>query len=403
MTYTIARHTRQAGKARAGLPSVCWLGLALFFGAVTQPVVAAPAWTPDNPPPAALPQEIEMGGKAAVEVEKSPKIKLLDVAKDPQAKALTDKLNKMAAVLAAASTRPLIKYTIKVIDDKDMNAFTLPDGHIYVYKGLIDAVASDDEMAAVLAHEIGHNCRMHALRGEAKAKHLSWVNLAALVGMLAGGRSGGDMAVFSQYLLVGIMNGYSIDYEKEADAAGIKELMKTSYNPSAMVTLMQRFDQMEKRSPEIPLGIFQNHPTSAERTAAAMADIMDAGLTFSPRDVQGGPQATVAENTDRVAVKIDAVTIVEFALQPGQKPSAKERAQQVAQRLNDLLRENLMLHEVTVSGDATTAYLMARGNPIAQINPADAKLEDLTALACAQKWRDGFRRIFWRENLNGKL
>lgn len=403
MTYTTSRNIRQGNTRLPGLVSVCLLGTALLFGAVTRPVAAAPEWTPENPPPAALPQEIEMGDKAAAELEKNPKVKLLDVAKDSQAKALTDKLNKMAAVLAAASTRPLIKYTVKVIDDKDMNAFTLPDGHIYVYKGLLDAVASDDEMAAVLAHEIGHNCRMHVLRGEAKAKHLSWVSLAALVGMLAGGRNGANAAVFSQYVLTMVMNGYSVEYEKEADSAGIQELIKTSYNPSAMVTLMERFEQMEKRSPDITLGIFQNHPTSAERTAAAMADIMDAGLPFSPRDVQGGPQATVVENTDRVAVKIDAVTIVEFALQPGQKPSAKERAQQVAGRLNDLLRENLMLHEVTVGGNDTTATLMARGQQVAQINPADAKLQNLTPLVCAQKWRDSFRRIFWRENLNGKL
>lgn len=381
--------------------ALCCLSLTATYSSAK--ALAAPAYSPDNPPPNALPKEIEMGDKAAAELEKSPKIKLLDPSKDPQAKVLVDKLNKMAGELAKASTRPEIKYTVKVINDKDMNAFTLPNGHIYVYKGLIDAVASDDEMAAVLAHEIGHNCRMHALRAEAKAKKLSWVNVAALLGMIAGGRSGADMAAFSQYMLLGIMNGYGIEYEKEADSAAVKELVKTTYNPSAMVTLMQRFDQEEKRMPEMNLGIFQTHPSSAERVAAAMADLMDAGIPFTPRDVKGGAEATVAETLDRVSVKIDAVTIAEFALLPNQKPSAKERAQQAAQQVNDLLKANLKMHEITVDGDDHNARLLARGVEIAQVTPADAKLENTTPSLCAQKWRDGFKRIFWRENINGKL
>ncbi|MBV9469931.1 MAG: hypothetical protein JOZ57_11870, partial [Abitibacteriaceae bacterium] len=111
----------------------------------------------------------------------------------------------------------------------------------------------------------------------------------------------------------------------------------------------------------------------------------------------------VAETLDRVSVKIDAVTIAEFALVPNQTPSAKERAQKAAQQVNDLLKANLKMHEITVDGDDHNARLLARGVEIARVTPADAKLENTTPSLCAQKWRDGFKRIFWRENINGKL
>ncbi len=110
--------------------------------------------SPNQPPPNATPREIEQGKKAAADLE--PKIKLIDGSKNPKDKALLDKLNKIAGELGKASLRPGIKYTVKLIEDKDLNAFTLPNGYVYMYRGLVEFAGSDDELAAVLAHEIAH-------------------------------------------------------------------------------------------------------------------------------------------------------------------------------------------------------------------------------------------------------
>lgn len=364
---------------------------------------------PNQPPPTATPKEIELGKKAADELEKDPKIKLVDGSKDPKDKALLDKLNKMVTEIGKVSLRPGIKYNVKLIEDKDLNAFTLPNGQVYVYRGLVEFAGSDDEIAAVLAHEIGHNAMMHSMRGQAKARKLNWVSLAAMAAMLSGGRSGGDIAQFSQYLLIGIMNGYGEEYEKEADRAAIADLSKTSYNPSALVTFMQRLNQEEKRRPDIgELGIFRTHPPSETRAAAAMTTILDLGLKFTPREVTGAREATVVEAKDRVAVKFGDVTLLEFALQPQspapQTPSSpKARAEQAAQQINQLLRANLAMHEIQADGDASSARLLARGVEVARVTSEDARLQNLTPLASAQKWRDSFRRVFWREAIKGKL
>ncbi|MDQ3814151.1 MAG: M48 family metalloprotease [Armatimonadota bacterium] len=356
--------------------------------------------SPNQPPPNATPREIEQGKKAAADLE--PKIKLIDGSKNPKDKALLDKLNKIAGELGKASLRPGIKYTVKLIEDKDLNAFTLPNGYVYMYRGLVEFAGSDDELAAVLAHEIGHNAMMHAMRGERKQKSLNWAAIAAMLGIMAGGRSGADVAQFTQYLLVGIMNGYGENFEKEADRAAIAELAQTSYNPSALVTFMQRLSQEEKRRPDIgELGIFRTHPPSEARASAAMTTILNLGLKFTPRAVAGAHEATVAETKDRVTVKLGDVTLLEFALQP--PGNAKQRAEQAAQQINQLLRANLLMHEIQADGDASGARLTARGEEVARITLEDAKLQNLTPLTVAQKWRDSFRRVFWREAVRGKL
>jgi len=363
------------------------------------PAFAAP--NPDAPPPGATDKEIEMGRKAAEEFEKSPKIKLLD-AKDATNKALLDKLNTMALTLGKTSTRPDIKYTVKVIDDKDINAFTLPNGQIYVYKGLIDFTNNDDEMASVLAHEIGHNARMHALRGEAKARKLSWAGLAAMLMALGGGRSGADIAQFSQYLLIGIMNGYGVEYEKEADQAAIGEMVKTPYNPSALVTFMQRLDMEEKAHPEVELGIFRTHPPSDERAEAAKAEMQKMGVAFTPRDVTGGRLAKAVEGDGRFTVKRGDVALFEMAFSDKDKSAALQRANAAADQVNELMRSGLMAHEIHAEATADGARLVARGQEIVRVTSADATLQKLAPLDCAQKWRTNLSRLFWKETIGGK-
>lgn len=373
-------------------------------------------------PPSATPKEIEMGRKAAAELEKSPKIKLLDGSKDPVAKALLDKLNTMARELGKASARPLIEYKVKVVEDDSLNAFTLPNGQIYVSRGLLDAVSSDDEVAAVLSHEIGHNAHMHALRGQAKTKPLQWVSLAALAAMLTGGKAGADIAQLTPYVLTGIVNSYSVEYEKEADQAAVDQMKTTRYNPSALVTFMQRLTEAERRRPSIELGIFQTHPLSPQRVAAARKAITQAGLEFNPRDVEGTRRATVESKDSGVAqVKFGGVTLLEFvpqasapqggasqtgASQPGvavSAPAPKARAEAVAARINELLRANLKWHEIAARGDANAALLVARGVEIVRITPADARPLNTTPLALAQKWKVNFGRLFWGETINGGL
>lgn len=359
--------------------------------------LAGHAAAPTAPPREATAREVELGKKAAAEFEKAKSTKLLDPKSSPEAAALLQKLNVMATRLGGVSERPGIKYSIKVVEDDDVNAFTLPNGHIYFYRGLIDFAASDDELAGVVAHEIGHNSRMHALRGQAKAKKLSWASLAAMAAVLAGGRSGADVAQFSQYLLIGVMNGYGIEYEKEADTAAVTDMVKAGYNPSALVTFMQRLETKEKRSPEVRLGIFQTHPASEERANACLHAIEAAGVAFTPRQVTGGLTATTVEKADRFSVELGDIALVELA-KSGR--GSEVRAQDIADRINQHLKNGLQLHQLSVNPEGR---LLASGLEVAAASAADAQLVSLTPRATAQGWLNQFQRLFWKERINGRF
>jgi predicted Zn-dependent protease len=355
----------------------------------------------ENTPPGATPKEMEMGRKASEALEKSPKIKFLDE-KEAANKALVEKLNKMAEELGKASARPDIKYVVKVIDDKDINAFTLPSGKIYFYKGLIDFANNDDEIAAVMAHEIGHNAHFHALRGEAKARKLSWVGLAAMLAALGAGRDGAGIAQMSQYLLLGIMNGYGVAYEKEADSSAIGQMKKTTYNPAALVTFMNRLSFEEKAHPEIELGIFRTHPPSEERATAIKEQMTKEGIEFNPRDVTGGREAKVVEKEKSLIVERAGVALFELAFTDVTKKAVQQRAGAAADVVNNLMRDNLKLHEVRTESVGNEARLIARGQEIIVCATADAALQKITPLDCLQKWRDNWGRLFWKEAVGGK-
>jgi beta-barrel assembly-enhancing protease len=375
-------------------------GCLLLGGVAFEGNALAAPLDPAHPPREATASEIKDGDAAAAEFEKANAAKLLDPKSSPEAKALIDKLNAMAKKLGAISGRPGINYVVKVVENPDINAFTLPNGKIYVYRGLLNYAASDDEIAGVMAHEIGHNTRLHALRGQSKAKKLNWAALAMMAAMLAGGTSGANVAQFSQYMLLGVMNGYGVGYEKEADAEGIELMEKAGYNPSGMVTFMQRLNLQEKRAPEVKLGIFQTHPPSEERAEAALAQLKREGIPFTPREVMSDEGVAAKETADRWTISMGTVTLFELA--KGGAASAKkdaERAQTLKTRVDSLLRSGVKAYEMSASPDGK---LIARGQVVAQVTAADAALAKETPDKLAKSWLAGFQRLFWREQINGK-
>jgi len=361
-------------------------------------------------PAAATPKEVDLGDKASKQMAKDTTIKILDPKKDDASKALYAKLNTMATKLGKASGRPDIKYNVKIIDSKELNAFTLPNGNIYFYTGLLNTLYSDDEIAAVMAHEIGHNVCMHALRGAAKSKKFSLLNLAVLLAALSSSRNDkndyngqdniGAAVMFSQYLSVGLLNEYSEEYESEADITGVSELIRAGYNPSAMVTVMQRFASDEERHPAVNAGIFQDHPEPEDRAAAIITAIKAAGLEYNPREVNGVAGAEVVTGKDNTTIEFRDKTLMEF---PGKDDATKARATATANSLNNLLKKDLNLYEISVTADGVNALISARGVPIVTVTPADAALQKTTPAKCAAQWKQNLGQLFWHETLQGGL
>ena len=142
-----------------------------------------------------------------------------------------DKVTEIGNKIAKVSDRTDIKYRFAVVEDKEINAFTIPGGYIYLNSGLIKVVESDDELACVIGHEIGHIAARHiAKKLQAQLGYDILMNIALRSASIQEMRQAADLT-FNLAML-----GYSREDELLADRLGAKYAYRAGYNPEAMVT-----------------------------------------------------------------------------------------------------------------------------------------------------------------------
>jgi predicted Zn-dependent protease len=157
--------------------------------------------------------------------------------------------------------RPDIHYTFKIIDTNDINSFSLPGGFIYVNYGLLNFVNSDDELAGVLGHEIGHTERRNQLTLNAKAQVLNVVL--------------GVLSFISPFVwrFGGLINDLSMEKfsrvdELEADHYGLMLMTRAGYDPDAMVSFMKRLgDESAAQGNDLLNKYFEDHPEAPDRVS----------------------------------------------------------------------------------------------------------------------------------------
>ncbi len=159
------------------------------------------------------------------------------------------------------------RWEVNVVTSRDLNAWCMPGGKIVVYSGLIEQLAlSDEELAAVMAHEIAHALREH---GREKAGQAAGVNAAAAIGgALIGAYFGVDSSL-GQSVLSGVgelafMRPNSREMEQEADRVGVELAARAAYDPDAAISLWQK---MESAAGGQPPQWLSTHPSSASRIA----------------------------------------------------------------------------------------------------------------------------------------
>jgi len=172
------------------------------------------------------------------------------------------------------SHRPELSYTFTVIDAPDINAFALPGGYIYINRGLIGYLNSEAQLAAVLAHEVGHVTARHAIRQDtAKAGAKASTAVVSILSILTTGTSVlGD--VTDLWSSAAVM-GYGREMELEADGLGAEYLFNSGYNPKAMIEVIallkdqERFSRLLARESGQKAssyhGLFSSHPRNDTR------------------------------------------------------------------------------------------------------------------------------------------
>ncbi|MCU0276003.1 MAG: M48 family metalloprotease [Acidobacteria bacterium] len=179
---------------------------------------------------------------------------------------LTRYLNLIGRILALRSGRPEIYggYHFAMLDAPEANAFSAPGGIIFLTRGIVAMAADEDELAAVLAHEIQHIVVKDPL------KAIRSQRLKALGTFTAGeavGSSSGAFGVFQDSIMdisgTLLQKGYSRGQEKDADLGALKLLAAAGYDPGALLDMLKKIQAVEKKK----LKAFSAHPSAAKRIA----------------------------------------------------------------------------------------------------------------------------------------
>ena len=177
---------------------------------------------------------------------------------------LNERVNRIGQRLAAVCGRNDISYSFKVLNANEVNALACPGGFIYVFKGLLDYMPTDTELAGVLGHEVGHVAKKHTVHSIEKQLWTSLILLAATRGQGLGLVQAAQQALFA---------GYSRTDERGADKEGVNNTIKAGFNPYAMLITVQKLDDLSKQGGGAKYGLFSSHPEPEERVKRVMKQL----------------------------------------------------------------------------------------------------------------------------------
>lgn len=196
-------------------------------------------------------KEVNLGRNLSRKIQGNMKI-----SKDPL---LLKRINDIGDKIVKVCDRKEINYYFYVIEDKELNAFSLPGGYIYVYRGLVD-ILDDDELAFVIAHEIAHIVSRHSIKKLQAAMGMNLLLLAT-----SGANSDVDFQQGLSFALAQLFVAYSREDELKADELAAKYLKNAGFDPKLGVSALNKIYRENKKKSLRPYPYFRTHPYTAQR------------------------------------------------------------------------------------------------------------------------------------------
>ena len=209
-------------------------------------------------------QDVELGRKAAAEIRSQYPI----IDNRAIASYLTSLGDRLVAVSPKELEQRVYEYSFTAVNVKEINAFALPGGPMFVHRGMFDAAATEGEVVGVMAHELSHVLLRHGTANASKAQN-PWLQLGQLAGAIGGavvgGGAGSAIAQSTQFGLGTLLLRYSRDFEKQADLLGAQIMSRAGYDPRALARMFETIEKESKGSggPEW----MSSHPNPGNRTA----------------------------------------------------------------------------------------------------------------------------------------
>lgn len=202
-----------------------------------------------------LSDDVKLGRQAAAEADKQ-----FPMLRDAEVNAYVERVGqRLVASIPAEFQHPEFRYYFKVVNARDINAFALPGGPMYVNRGMIEAARTEGEMAGVMAHELSHVALRHGTAQATKAgKYQLGAGIAGVLGTILGGPGLGQVAQ-APFALTFLK--YSREYETEADILGARIMADAGYDPRDLANMFRTIEAQGGGGG----GFFSDHPSSADR------------------------------------------------------------------------------------------------------------------------------------------
>jgi predicted Zn-dependent protease len=230
--------------------------------AATLTMTGASAQTRIVPPPNKYSpsQDVELGLKAAADARRQ-----LPIMHDDAVTSYVQRLGgRLTAVIPAELRHTEFRYTFEAVNVREINAFALPGGPMFVNRGMIEAANTEGEVVGVMAHELSHVLLRHGTAQASKAGKYQMGQVAgAVLGAILGGAVGSAVATGTQFGLGTFVLRYSREFERQADLEGSHLMARAGYDPRDMANM---FRTIEKQGGSNGPEWLSDHPNPGNRT-----------------------------------------------------------------------------------------------------------------------------------------
>jgi hypothetical protein len=267
-------------------------------------------------------QDVQLGQEAAAEVRRQ-----YPLLNDEQIDSYVDRVGRdLVDAIPSDLQHPEFRYTFDVVNLKEINAFALPGGPMFLNRGMLDAARTDGEVAGVMAHELSHVILRH---GTAQATKGQKFQIGSVIGQIAGaivgGRTGSVISQGSQFALGATFLKYSREYEREADLMGAQLMARAGYDPRQMADMFRTIERQGGSSgPEW----LSDHPNPGNRYEAINQEA--ASLQVARGESPVREIASIHERLDRLPPAISAEQAARNAQQRSGQVGTSGRARDVA-------------------------------------------------------------------------
>ncbi len=261
---------------------------ALAFGVVTSLAAQTAIKPPKNK--YTPQQDVQLGKEAAAEVRKQ-----YPVIDDPRiTRYLTTLGDRLVANAPSSLNQKVYEYSFTPVNVKEINAFALPGGPMFVNRGMFDAASAEGEVVGVMAHELAHVLLRHGTANMTKAQN-PWLQLGQIAGVVGGavvgGAAGSAIAQGSQVGLGAVLLRYSRDFEKQADLLGSQIMARAGYDPRALAHMFETIEKESKGAGGTPQWM-SSHPNPGNRTQYITKEAESLTIGARADESQFGPVKT---------------------------------------------------------------------------------------------------------------